>query len=240
MPHIDKDNTSYVHTEPPVVYWGDHIPPWRSDADCSNFFNALLGKTYAWATVSALNDWFQIPPSAHPTHPRPLAGDYYRAIGGQLTSDQGGVGFSIVGAIGDAARGDILAIDYSTRPDPEHDTGHVMLVESVRLAPADQQATAWGDTTQWLAHIIDQSDTTHGPGDTRYDADAPHELKFKGLGSGVVRLYVDEDGIIVAYAWVGNHLEPTVTSDRPVVIGRLVDRQPQPIQAMGGRSLSQQ
>lgn len=223
LPPINKDNTSYVHTDPPLVHWGDDLPPWRSDADCSNFFNALLGKTYAWATVSALNDWFQIPPSEHPKHPRPLAGDYYRAIRGRLTSGQGGVGLSMVGGIDDATGGDILAIDYSTRPDPEHDTGHVMLVESVRLAPDDQQATPWGGTTQWLAQIIDQSDTTHGPGDTRYDADAPHERLFQGLGRGVVRLYVNEGGIIEAYAWVGNHLEPVVTSDRPVVIGRLVD-----------------
>jgi hypothetical protein len=225
LPHIGKDNTSYIHTEPPVVRWGEGS--WRSDADCSNFVNALLGETYGWATAGALNDWFRVGPSEHPRHPRPLAGDYYRAISGQLSSCQG-LGFAIVGVIGDVVEGDIIAIDYSKNPDAEHDTGHVMLVESVSLAPPDQQAEAQDGTTQWLARVIDQSDATHGPGDTRYDPHDPHRRKFKGLGSGVVRFYVDPSGAIKAYAWVGNHLEPSVTWDRPAVIGRLVDRQPQP------------
>jgi hypothetical protein len=228
LPHINQDNTAYTHVDPPQVYWGDGEPPWQSYADCSNFLNALIGKTYSWATEAVLNAWFEVPTAKRgPNLKRPLAIDYYNSIRDERAAPEKDIGFSIIGDFSVVAPGDIIAINYGGHSDSDDDTGHVMLVEAVSLAGVDQQATAIADTTQWIVHIIDQAAQAHGPGDTRV---LPSGNYYPGLGSGFIRLYVyqDEeahppDAIVAAYAWVGEHLKPDFIrrSERPVVIGRL-------------------
>jgi hypothetical protein len=208
--HIVQSETDYVYHNT-VVSWNENDDGWKSYADCSSFVNALLKKTYSWIDDQYLQSWFNAT--------LPLAKNYYLAI-------KNGAQFLPIVNLEEVQAGDLIAISYQVDPDPPNDdTGHVMLVrDKPLLSQASNSSSAASQS--WLVPIIDQATSGHGPADSRLlPSTGDKALRFyRGLGSGVLRLFTGTDGqnTITGYAWsdLANSHQYSVT-ERPVVIGRL-------------------
>jgi len=172
---------------------------------CSSFETLLLEHTYGW-TNADFKEWM------HSTNPEAEA--YHDAIVERH-------GFERILHIDKLHPGDILAVKYTDHHVSKNgveDTGHVMLVaEEPRPAP-DKKPRVSG-LRQYTVDIIDSSASGHGSKDTR----ARPEGGFTGgIGQGTLRLYVNESGRIVGYAWSTSEKSEYFTApDRDIVAGRL-------------------
>ncbi|MCA3177329.1 MAG: hypothetical protein O9345_13410 [Burkholderiaceae bacterium] len=190
---LDPSRTAYRHAS--RVWFPRDGAPAIAMTDCSGLLNALLARTdpRAWA---ALRD-------ASPRG-RPQAIDYVAAIGR-------GDAFVPIEHADAIAPGDVFAIAY---PPDADDTGHVMLVDAVPR-PFDGPPRLDG-ATQFALAVIDATATPHGADDPR--AGPPPRT---GVGRGVVRLYVDDDGVPVAHAWSRSpRARLRGVASRPIAIGR--------------------
>jgi len=173
---VKPENTSYRHKNNEVSWGvkGEAV----CHADCSGFINALLLHTGAFGEKDFKN---------HLGTERPLARHYYDAIIHQR-------GFVEITRIHEVKAGDIIAIRY---PPGSSNTGHVMLVVNKPDSRTATEPMIKG-TVQYEVQIVDSSTSGHGGNDSRKLADG----KFHdGLGTGVFRIYTNEQGVFVGHAW---------------------------------------
>lgn len=166
--------------------------------------NALLIQAYG-VTADDFKNWLG--------DRRPFAKDYYQAI---TTSH----GFIPITNIASVQPGDIVSIRYPNSA-PGDNTGHILLAIGV---PQRRTATKpiVNATQQWDVPIIDSSESGHGKDDTRH---LPDGTFHDGVGRGTMRLYADNSGLLVGYAW--SDLTDSLYYDRterPLAIGRLDPR----------------
>src|SRR5207302_5832685 len=114
---------------------------------------------------------------------------------------------------------DFLAIKYANPT--AGSTGHLMLVAGP-ITQREPQAPLVEGTLQWEVPVIDSARSGHGPTDTRHGMGvdgADHD----GVGVGILRIYTDQDGNVLAYTWSTSARSPLlVQDDHDLVIGRLV------------------
>lgn len=177
---------------------------------CSSFETLLLEHTYGW-TGDDFKEWM------HSTNPE--ADAYHDAIVQRH-------GFERILHISALRPGDILAVKYTDHhlsKNGVEDTGHVMLVAEAPRPAADKKPIVPG-TRQYVVSIIDSSASGHGTSDTRAK---PGGGFTGGIGQGECRLYVNEEGRIIGYAWSTSLKSEYFTSpDRDLVAGRLTRKAP--------------
>ncbi len=194
----DAETTDYQH-RPTIVRWKSADAPGTCRTDCSGLVNEILKDAYC-LTRADLKAWFG--------RERPLAIHYQRTI-------EAGKHFEVITKLDLVEPGDLIAIKY---PPDSDNSGHVMVVDA-RPEESSQAPPVVAGTTQWTVRIIDSSSLGHGPGDSRVDKAG----KFHpGLGVGVCRIYVRQDGSIAGYA---PSTDPKakfhVVDERPLSIGRV-------------------
>ncbi|MDD2723335.1 MAG: hypothetical protein PHH59_04825 [Methylovulum sp.] len=202
--NITPDKNEYANN-PTYVYWAgfNGWTTYENRTQCSSFVTRLLKQAYNW-TDSDFSQWFG---STSPT-----ANLYHDAIEAQN-------GFTMLTNINDIQKGDILAVEYN-----EEDatvTGHVMMADDI-AKPRTATAPIIANTQQFELSIIDSSKTGHGPADTRM---MPDNTWDSGVGRGKLRLYADNAGTVVGYAWstVKTSVFYSLQSTRHIVIGRLAN-----------------
>lgn len=202
---LDETNTGYVYqrTAKGIAWKGHGSDESYAYTDCSGFLNGLFQHAYGFdATVLA--KWLGV--DARKTGP--TANRYYWAIMEQR-------GFQRMTRINDIRPGDILAISY---PDDKRNTGHVMLVRAVP-EKIDPSVPRIEKTEQWKVSVMDSTISPHGRSDTRC-----HSNGFcrSGVGSGEIRLYVNDAGEIEGYSWsMAPKSKFIPSSRRPLAVGRL-------------------
>lgn len=193
------------------VYGGGkrHIE-WETDhaaarTVCSSFTTLLLEHTYGW-TNEDFKDWMR--------STNPEAEAYHDAIEHRH-------GFERILHIDKLRAGDILAVKYTDHhvsKNSVEDTGHVMLVAETPR-PAREKKPVISGTRQYTVAIIDSSASGHGSTDTRAKPDGGFT---GGIGQGTLRLYVNESGRIIGYAWSTSAKSEYFTSPaRDIMAGRL-------------------
>ncbi len=200
--NIKPADTNYQHNEISVTWAGQAgANAYTSRTDCSGFIIALLSQSYGLSAAS-YQGWLK--------SSRPLAETFYRAITTQH-------GFKDIEEVSEVQPGDMIAIRYPPGYGGDN-TGHIMLIVGSPQRHTTSKPVI-GDTTQWEVPVIDSSESGHGKTDTRRKLDGTFG---EGLGKGVFRLYTDNAGKPVGYAW--SIFEDSVYYDqaaRPLVIGRL-------------------
>lgn len=196
---VKPENTSYRHKNNEVS-WGTNGNA-VCHADCSGFINALLLHTGTFKEKDFKN---------HLGTERPLARHYFDAIIHQR-------GFVEITRIHEVKAGDIIAIRY---PPGSSNTGHVMLVVNKPDSRTATEPMIKG-TSQYEIQIIDSSTSGHGASDSRRMGDG----KFhEGLGTGIFRIYTNEQGIFVGHAW--SNYPSSKYQDikaRHIVVGRVAN-----------------
>jgi len=204
LSELDDTNTRYVYqrTAKGIAWKGAGSDESYAYTDCSGFLNGLFQHVYGFdATVLA--KWLGV--DARKTGP--TANRYYWAIMEQR-------GFQRIARIDDIRPGDIMAISY---PGDKRNTGHVMLVRAVpeKMDPAVPRVEK---TEQWKVSVMDSTVSPHGRQDTRCRSNG---FCRSGVGSGEIRLYVNDAGEIEGYAWSmvpKSKFIPSVR--RPLAVGR--------------------
>ena len=200
--NVRLSNTSYQHKDDVVTWAGvNGAIDYASHADCSGFVNALITQAYGLGSGDYA-EWLG--------SRRPLAKDYFSAIENKH-------GFQSVANIANIQLGDLIVVRYLNSA-PGDNTGHILLVTAL-----PQRRTAINpvvnNTQQWDVVIIDSSESGHGKDDTRLLPDGSYQ---DGVGRGTMRLYADNNGALVGYAW--SDLTESLFYDataRPLVIGRI-------------------
>lgn len=200
--NVSLSSTDYQHQNNRVTWSGvNGATAYSSHADCSGLMNALLGQTYR-LSPDDFEAWLG--------SRRPLAKNYFTAI-------ESRTGFLPITSIVQVQPGALIVIRYLNNA-PGDNTGHVLLVAAT---PSPRKATSpiVPGTQQWDALIIDSSKSGHGKHDTRRLPDGTYH---EGVGQGTMRLYANQGGKIVGYAW-SDLKESTYydASTRPLVIGRI-------------------
>ena len=199
--NLTHESTQYVHTKNELIVWeGDVV----ARCDCSGLMNNLLLHSYGYSKDN-LKTWFG--------HARPKAEHYYQAI-----ADPAGKGFTRINQLKDAQPGDLLVVKYAELAS-DKSTGHVMLVDGkpTEMPPALPEVA--GSVKQWRVPIIDSSKSGHGKSDTRYEKG----MKHTGVGKGLLRVYTDEKGEVIAYTWSPESKKTVYDrASHPLVIGRLI------------------
>ncbi|GAB4215778.1 MAG: hypothetical protein OHK0012_16660 [Synechococcales cyanobacterium] len=193
-------NTTYQH-HPDIVTWAgvNGATTYVSKTDCSGFLTALFAHTYG-LTADTFRTWLG--------QGSPQAKTYYDGIVAKN-------GFTPIALISRVRPGDIVAMKYL---DDSANTGHVMVVAG---SPVQRVATSpiIPGTTQWEIPVIDQSNSGHGPTDTRR---LPNGTFRSGLGQGVFRVYANSKERIVGYTWSTFANSTYYTRQtRPLAVGRL-------------------
>jgi hypothetical protein len=202
--NIQPANTTYDHTGVTVTWAGQAgATTYTSHTDCSGFVMALLSQTYN-LTPANFQRWLKTA--------RPLAENFYAAINNRH-------GFEAIGQVAEIQPGDFIAIRYPPgNTDVGDDTGHIMLGAGLPQAYSPGQPNI-KNTRQWEVPVIDSSESGHGKTDTRRKPDGTFG---QGVGQGIFRLYTDNAGKPVGYAW--SIFDDSVYYDqasRPLDIGRL-------------------
>lgn len=175
--------------------------------NCGTFVTLLLKHTYNW-TNSDFSSWWQTTsPNAARYHDAIVANDEFTRI---FTRTQ-------------IQPGDFIAIKY---PEEENASGHMMMVaETPTLLcpnPTMSQVIAFAVIgTPYKITVIDSSSSYHGSTDTR---NPDNDGNGEGIGQGVVVIYFDASGQVVAYKWSDDSNSPYIkseTSGKHLVIGRL-------------------
>ena len=200
--HVSSSNTSYQHKDTLVTWAGlGGATQYVSYADCSGFVNALLAQAYG-LTPDDFKKWLGTS--------RPLAKDYFAAVTARR-------GFTALSNIAQLQPGDLITIRYLNSA-PGDNTGHLLLVVAAPQPHAASKPFLNG-TTQWDVTIVDSSESGHGKDDTRRLADGSFH---DGVGRGVMRLYANNAGAVVAYTWSDfADSELYDRTARPLAIGRL-------------------
>lgn len=201
--NLKSENTGYEHKKREQFVWdGDPV----AYCDCSGLLNNLLMHSYGYSKAD-LQKWFGVA--------RPKAEHYYDLVVATPRK-----GFQQIQRLKDVRPGDLLVVKYAELSS-DRSTGHVMLVDA---APVEMQPTAPevdGAVKQWSVSIIDSSRSGHGKTDTR---NANGE-KNGGVGRGLLRLYTDARGEVIAYTWSPESRRTVYPRDtHPLVIGRLTPK----------------
>jgi len=202
---LDETNTGYVYqrTAKGIAWKGHGSDESYAYTDCSGFLNSLLQHAYGF-DAPMLAKWLGV--DARKTGP--TANRYYWAIMEQR-------GFQRIVRIGDVRSGDILAIYY---PEDKRNTGHVMLVRAVpkKVEPVVPRVEK---TEQWKVSVMDSTVSPHGRADTRCHSNG---FCWSGVGSGEIRLYVNDSGEFEGYSWsMAPKSKFIPSSRRPLAVGRL-------------------
>lgn len=197
---ISASNNSYA--SPSAVTWAGvgGAAVYSNQSTCAGFVTRSLQQAYGWDDLTMMA-WLG---SASP-----YAVNYHDAIVAES-------GFERVLYLDEIRPGDIIAISYPAGSDV---TGHVAIAQSAPSARAAKQPLVSG-TFQFGIRILDSSTSGHGSTDTRLQADGTYH---EGAGSGVMRLYADEDLNIVGYTW-STYSSSTYrdVSTHSLVVGRLL------------------
>jgi hypothetical protein len=195
-------NTGYKQGKGfPEIVWDGEV---RAFCDCSALIDNLLMHSYGYSKAE-LKKWFGAE--------QPTAKQYH-----DLIADPKGKGFVRITHLKDAQPGDLLAVKYAEEK-PNH-TGHVMLVDGLPTEMKPALPEVKGAVKQWQVPIIDSAKSGHGKTDTRYEAGASQS----GVGKGILRVYTDALGKVVAYTWSpeSTSQEAYTQKNNHMVIGRLV------------------
>lgn len=179
--NLSPEENTYA-TSPSYVTFPipDRVVPAEARTMCSSFFTALLAQAYGF-NENYFRSWTG---GRAPTAARWFA------------TAKAGRQFTRISRVIDVRPGDVLLVDYG---DPTaSSTGHIALIDSMPQIRFPQSAPLVPDTIQYEVGVIDSARTGHGPTDSRRMADGSW---VSGVGRGVMRLYVDNQGTIVGYAW---------------------------------------
>lgn len=198
--NVAPQNNTY-NSNPSYVHWSGvgGYSMYENRSKCSSFVTNVLMQSYGW-TSTDFKTWMS---STSPT-----ADKYYAAIQQQN-------GFSIIGSVNNILPGDIIAIKY---PSGSAVSGHMMVAKTAASLRASS-APIIGGTYQYEIRVIDSSQSGHGSTDTRLNADGTWN---SGVGTGVLRLYVNSTGALVGYTWsTYSNSQFYDSTTRPIVVGRL-------------------
>jgi hypothetical protein len=192
-------NTTYRHEQGSVTWKGwNGARLYESYTDCSGFVSALLEQAYG-LTPDDFEQFFGTR--------RPLAITYYDAVTRQNH-------FKQISSIYDVQASDFIIIKY---PPDNDNSGHIMLVaDKPNKYPSSKPLI--NGTEQWIISVVDSSESGHGNTDTRWEGNG---IFHDGLGQGVFRIYTNDAGELVGYAWsTFENSEYYGRKERPLVIGR--------------------
>ena len=182
---IDQNDPSKnVYGSPASVRFG---PP-GGDADyynqskCSSFVTLMMQQGRGLSDQDII-DWFT---PIRPTS-SPYAHEYYAAVVNQLH-------YQRITSLASIARGDLIAIIYGTGSgDP---TGHTAFVNTLPAPMSSPAKPILSGTTQYVVEVVDSTSVVHTD-DTRTSSG--------GAGRGTMRLYADNTGELIGYAWSKNN-----------------------------------
>ena len=195
---LPPDANTYQHS-PTLVRFPTPGQPGQLRADCSGFFNELF-KHSAGYTQSELQLWLG--------SRRPLARHYHDAI---VRQDR----FQPVPSVAALLPGDVITIRYERGAS---NSGHCMLVNDIPQPAPLPTPLPVGATRAFVVPVLDASSTGHGPGDSRWN---DHARINTGLGTGSLRLFTDDSGVVRAHAFTTLPDAAVFTiAQRSVVLGR--------------------
>jgi hypothetical protein len=199
--NLARENTKYEHTKYEKLVWEGDVVAY---CDCSGLLNNLLMHSYGY-TKGDLKTWFGAE--------RPKAEHYH-----DLIADPKGKGITRIVQFKDAQPGDLLAVKYAELK-PDKTTGHIMLVDGAPTEMEPARPEVKGAVKQWRVPIIDSSQSGHGHTDTRYEKGVKHG----GVGKGLLRVYTNAAGEVVAYTWSPESTTTVYDQEHHhMVIGRLL------------------
>lgn len=200
LPTCPLSNNTYKEPhQPNVVRWGSpgDASSWVNQSQCASFQTAVLRRTYRWATPRFFRTHFGLA--------SPFARDYRAAFA------RGGVPhFRPVRRVADLLPGDLVAVDY--RNDQDTNTGHIVMVRSVRgTYTAPVASLNFPGETQYAVEVVDCTAEPHGrhgvggysafPDSRIFHANA----RTTGAGYGHMMFYAsDETGEFTRYRWSVN------------------------------------
>lgn len=202
--NITPENNRYGSNT--KVHWAglDGASQYENESKCASFLTEVLKQAYGWSE-DTLNQRFGAT--------RPSAATYFAALKSAST---------VVPTVDAIKPGDILAIDYTDTswdnsiPPLGGPTGHIAIVVDASAKHALPKGSPINAAFQCEITVVDSTQDPHGSTDTR----AP--TKDDGVGTGVIRLYVDSAGAIVGHTWSTWEGSPYWDqTTRPVVVGRV-------------------
>lgn len=184
--HVERPDNHYVLGGRFISFPGDS--PTAGDAvraDCSGFLLAVFARA-AYPTQSRMA---YLTPG--PKRKRPAAEDFVHSI-------ENGRGFDRILSVAEIRPGDLIAHAMINPEDQQETstTGHVFLVDSVPKSIFARPPYVAG-TKQVLVAVIDSNNELLGDDDTRRSGKRDMS---PGLGRASIRLYVDDQGAVVAWA----------------------------------------
>lgn len=186
-------------SNPTFLRWGH--PTREARTVCGSFVTRLIERSYG-LTAQEIHHWL----GAGGTD----AVDWWNVIAHEK-------GFRRLRRIDEIQPGDVLAIKYD---DGSKDTGHVMVADDAPV-PISAVSPLVSGTEQYRLAVIDSSASGHGPEDSRHRPGGG----FGGIGRGFARLYADQKGRIVGYAWSETPKSTFYQApERKLAIGRLLPR----------------
>ncbi|RKT52875.1 hypothetical protein [Saccharothrix australiensis] len=200
LPTCPPANNTYKRPDQPnVVTWGSpgDASTWFNQSQCASFQTAVLKRTYRWATAKFF--------ARHFGTASPFARDYRAAFERDAVPH-----FRRVRRVADLRPGDLVAIDY--RNDQDTNTGHIVMVRSVRGVYVAPVATLnFPGETQYAVEVVDCTAEPHGvhgvggypefPDSRIVDATA----WTTGAGFGHMMFYAsDTTGEFTRYRWSVN------------------------------------
>jgi hypothetical protein len=162
--------------------------------DCSGFVDYIL-HSVAPAHYEAILEY-----SGRRSHPH---ADTYAKFFDSLSTDRPTQGWLKVSSARDLIRGDIIAWENPSKEEglPHINTGHVMIV--VDPPKKFERATVGGAVISYIpVYVIDSSSVDHFPPESL--PPLAHQSHRDGVGMGVVRIIVDDQGRAIAY-WEGTY-----------------------------------
>ncbi len=219
LPTCPLANNTYKDPDQPnVVTWGSpgDATTWFNQSQCASFQTAVLKRTYRWATSAFFSANFGLA--------SPFARDYQAAFERDDVPN-----FQRIRRVADLRPGDLIAIDY--RNDQDTNTGHIVMVRSVRgtyVAPVS--SLNFEGETQYAVEVVDCTSEPHGlhgvggyfafPDSRIFNATASTD----GVGYGHMMFYAsDATGEFTRYRWSVNTSSSGVytPAQRPVSAARV-------------------
>jgi hypothetical protein len=173
---------------------------YRNRSMCSSFVTSVLKQAYSLSDAQMLA-WFG--------GKNPISAKYHDTIAAEKD-------FEMIPAAAGVDAGDILAIEYQ---EGGTSSGHTAIVAGPAVLRMTATAPFVPNTTQYEVPVLDSSQSGHGPNDTRRNPDGSWHT---GAGLGTMRLYADDDGLIVGYTWSTYSVSVYYPqSERNLVVGRI-------------------
>ncbi|WP_433269207.1 hypothetical protein ACQPZF_06300 [Actinosynnema sp. CS-041913] len=213
------NNTYKSPAQPNIVTWGSpgDATTWFNQSQCASFQTAVLKRTYPWATSGFFSRHFGLA--------SPFARDYRAAFEHSRIPH-----FRRVRRVADLRPGDLIAIDY--RNDQDTNTGHIVMVRSVRgtyVAPV--ASLNFPGETQYAVEVVDCTAEPHGVHGVGSYFAFPDSRIFNstartgGAGFGHMMFYAsDRTGGFTRYRWSVNTSSGGAypLAQRPVSAARIV------------------